>query len=140
MTRDVRDRFHQFVLELVPAGHERLEQSPIRGAVGSQASRGLSERSPNDRCGSIVERVRNRDGRLDQVELEPEGAEERRRGDEWVDSGADVVPESRQRQFRSTRSAADRLLRLDDADGASGLSERDRGREAVRPRPDDNGV
>ena len=50
------------------------------------------------------------------------------------------MPESRKRQLRGARPAADRLLRLDDADGASGLSERDRGSEAVRPRPDDNGV
>ncbi len=57
-----------------------------------------------------------------------------------MDRGADVVPESRKRQLCSARPAADRLLRLDDADGPSGLGERDRSSEAVRARPDDNGV
>jgi hypothetical protein len=84
--------------------------------------------------------VRNRSGRLDQVELKPQRPEERRGHYRRVDRRADVVPESRQRQFRGARSAADRLLRLDNADGAPGLGKRDRGSEAVRPRPDDNGV
>jgi hypothetical protein len=57
-----------------------------------------------------------------------------------MDRGADVVPESGKRQLRGARPASDRLLRLDDADGASGLRKRDRSSEAVRPRPDDNGV
>jgi hypothetical protein len=50
------------------------------------------------------------------------------------------VAVSRQRQRRSARSAADRLLRLDDANGAPSLSERDRGGKAIRARADDNGV
>jgi len=57
-----------------------------------------------------------------------------------MDGGADVVPESRKRQLRGARPAADRLLRLDDADGTPGLSERDRSSEAVRPGPDDDRV
>jgi len=84
--------------------------------------------------------VSHRCGRLDQVELELQRAEKRGRGDEWMDCGADVVPESRKRQLRSARPAADRLLRLDDADGAPGLRERDRSSEAVRPRPYDNRI
>jgi hypothetical protein len=57
-----------------------------------------------------------------------------------MDGGADVVAESGKRQLRGARPAADRLLRLDYADEAPGQSERDRSSEAVRPRPDDNGV
>jgi hypothetical protein len=53
-----------------------------------------------------------------------------------MNRGADVVPEPRKRQLSGARPAADRLLRLDDADGPSGLSERDRGGKAVRARPD----
>jgi hypothetical protein len=79
-------------------------------------------------------------GRLDQVELELERAEERGGEDRRMDRGADVVSKSRERQLRSARSSADRLLRLDESDGAPRLSKRDRSGEAVRPRPDDNGV
>ena len=57
-----------------------------------------------------------------------------------MDRGADVVPKSRQRQLLGALSTADRLLRLDDAYGAPGLSERDRSGQAVRPGPDDDGV
>jgi len=50
------------------------------------------------------------------------------------------MPESRKRQLRGARPAADGLLGLDDANGAPGLSERDRSSEAVRPRPNDDRV
>jgi hypothetical protein len=48
-----------------------------------------------------------------------------------MDRRADVVAKSGKCQLRGSRSAADRLLRLDDADGAPGPSKRDRGGEAV---------
>jgi hypothetical protein len=57
-----------------------------------------------------------------------------------MDRRADVVAESRKRQLGGSRSAADRVLRLDDQDGASGLRERNRGGETVRPRADDDCV
>jgi hypothetical protein len=57
-----------------------------------------------------------------------------------MNRGADVVPKSWQRQLRGASPAADRLLRLEDANRTPGLSERDRGGKAVRPRPDDDGV
>ena len=57
-----------------------------------------------------------------------------------MDGGADVVTEAGERQLRRTRSAADRVLRLDDEDGAPGLRERDRSGEPVRARTDDDGV
>jgi hypothetical protein len=57
-----------------------------------------------------------------------------------MDRRADVVPESRQGQLGGARSAADRVLRLDDADRASGSRERDCGSEAVRPRADNYSV
>jgi hypothetical protein len=57
-----------------------------------------------------------------------------------MDCRAHVVPKSRQRQLRSARSAADRLLPLDDKNGSSCLGERDRSSQAVRPGADDNRV
>jgi hypothetical protein len=82
----------------------------------------------------------DRDGRLDQVDVELERAEERGGEEDRMDRGADVVAKAGKRQLSGARPAADRLLRLDDADGASGLSEGDRGSKAVRPRPNDDGV
>jgi hypothetical protein len=84
--------------------------------------------------------MRDGHGRLDQVESELERAEEGRGDESRVDRRADVVPESGQCQIQSPRPAADRLLRLDDADGAPGLSKRDRGREAVGAGPYDDRV
>jgi hypothetical protein len=60
--------------------------------------------------------MRELGGRLDQVELEAERAEERRRDSGWMDRGTEVVPESRQRELGGARSATNRLLRFDDAD------------------------
>jgi hypothetical protein len=53
---------------------------------------------------------------------------------------ADVVPEAGERQLGGTRPAADRVLRLENEDGAPRLRECDRGSEAVRPGADDDGV
>ena len=50
------------------------------------------------------------------------------------------MSETRKRQLRRACPAADRLLSFDDADGAPGVSERDRGSEAVRPRSDNDRV
>jgi hypothetical protein len=60
--------------------------------------------------------------------------------DQGVDRRAHVVSEPRQRQFSRASSAPDRLLALEDPDRSSGLRERDRGREPVRPGADDDGV
>jgi len=84
--------------------------------------------------------VSDRSGRLDQVELELQRAEERGGEERRVDRGADVVAKSRERQLGGARPAADRLLRLDDTDGTPRLGERDRSRETVGPGPDDDCV
>jgi hypothetical protein len=97
-------------------------------------------RALDDQSRAVVERVRERGGRRDPVDVEAEGAEERRCRGERVNRGADVVSETRERQLRRPCAAADRVLRLEDEDGASGLREGDRGGEPVRPRPDDDGV
>jgi hypothetical protein len=57
-----------------------------------------------------------------------------------VDRRAHVVPEPRQRQFSSASASADRRLTFDDANRSSGLRERDRCCEPVRPGADDDGV
>jgi hypothetical protein len=57
-----------------------------------------------------------------------------------VDRRADVVPEARERQLGGPNTSPDRLLSLDDEDRSTGLRQRDRGREAVWPRADDDRV
>jgi hypothetical protein len=53
---------------------------------------------------------------------------------------AHVVAKARKRELGGARPAADRLPRLEDEDRAPGLRERDRSREPVRARADDDGV
>jgi hypothetical protein len=50
------------------------------------------------------------------------------------------MAEAGERQLRRACSAADGVARLEDEDRPAGLSEGDRGGEAVRPRADDDGV
>jgi hypothetical protein len=50
------------------------------------------------------------------------------------------VVKAGKRQLGGSRAPADRVPRLDDENGASGLRERDRGCEPVRARADDYGV
>src|SRR5918996_568908 len=87
--------------------------------------------------------MRERRGRLD--ELEPvlgqgHRAEERRAGDEGVDPGADVVDEAGQRQLGGAHGAARLLGTLAHEDDEPGAGERERGREPVRARADDDRV
>jgi len=140
MPWNVGDRSHQLARKRVPVGDQRLEQSSIRRAVRAKLLRGVFERAPCENRSSVVERVSDGCGRLDQVEIELQRAEERRSQKRRVDRRADVVTKSRQRQLLGARAAPDRLVRFDDADRAPGLGERDRGRKAVRPCSDDNSV
>jgi hypothetical protein len=101
---------------------------------------GIEERAPCEHGRPVVQWMSDRCGWLDQVEVKLERAKERGGHEQRMDRGADVVAESGKRQLRCARTAADRLVRLDDADGAPGLSQRDRSGKAVRPRPDDDRV
>jgi len=84
--------------------------------------------------------VRQRGRRLHHGQIELEPTKEWRRQDQRVDRRADIVPESRQGQFSSASAPADRRLTFEDANRSSGLRERDRGCEPVRPGADDDGV
>jgi hypothetical protein len=84
--------------------------------------------------------MRERGRRFDPLDVETELAEERRCGRERVDRRADVVSKPGKRQLERARAAADRVLRLEDEDGPSGLGESDGGSEPVRARADDDRV
>ena len=140
VTRKVDDRPQQLVLELVPAGDQGLEEIPVRVAVRSEFRCRGFERTPYERDRPVVQRMSDRDGRLDQVDFELERPEERGGEENRMDRGADVVAKAGKRQLRGACSAADRLVRLDDAHGTPGLSEGDRGSKAVRPCSNDDRV
>jgi hypothetical protein len=129
----VNDRTEEVLLELVPPGDEGLEEIPVRVAVRAKVSNCVVERAPCERGRPVVQRMCDCDGRLDQVDLELERAEERGGEEGRMDRGADVVTKAGKRQLRGARPPADRLLRLDDAYRAPRLSEGDRGSKAVRP-------
>ena len=82
----------------------------------------------------------DRRGRLDQIEVELQRAEERGRRESRMDCGANVVPKSGKRQLRGACAASDGLVGLDNANGSPGLSERDRSSKAVWPRPENDSV
>ena len=140
VTRKVDDRPEQFALELGPASDQRLEEIDVCLAVPSELRCRAFERTPYERGRPVVQRMCDRDGRLDQVDFELERPEERGGEENRVDRGADVVAKAGKRQLSSARPAADSLLCLDDANGAPGLSECDRGSKAVRPRSNDDRV
>ena len=116
MLRNVGDRSHQLARKRVPAGDQRLEQLAIRRAVRAKLLRGVFERARRENNSAVVERVSDCCGRLDQVEVELQRAEERRGKKRGVDRGTDIVAKTRERQLRGARAATDRLVRFDDAD------------------------
>jgi hypothetical protein len=97
-------------------------------------------RAADEQGGAVVERMGERERRLDPVDVQRERPEERRSRGERMDGGTDVVPERGQRQLGRARAAADRALRLEDEDGASGLREGDGGGEPIRAGADDDCV
>jgi hypothetical protein len=133
MTRKVDDRPEQLVLELVPAADQGPEEVEVGVAVPSELRCRVLERTRDERGRPVVQRMSDRGGRLDQVDFESERAEERGGDENRVNRGADIVLKAGERQLSGARPAADRLLRLDDAYRAPGLSQRDRGSKAVRP-------
>jgi hypothetical protein len=100
----------------------------------------LIPRASDDEGGAVVERVRERGGRFDQVEPEVEAPEERRRCRGRVDGGADVVAEAGKRQLGGACPAADGVARLENEDRTSRPRESDRGGKPVRPGADDDCV
>ncbi len=57
-----------------------------------------------------------------------------------VDGRADIVPESRQGHLGGAGAAAEGVFRLDEQRLAAGPGQRNRGRQAVRSRSNDDGI
>jgi hypothetical protein len=71
---------------------------------------------------------------------------ERQRGQEWrgdchgMNGGAEVVRETRERQFRGTHAAANSIGGLEDEHGSSGARQNSRRGQTVRPGTDYNPI
>jgi hypothetical protein len=140
MTRDAHERCEQRSFERGPGSDRPGKELSVSVSIYTQTACGRLERAMHDDRRSVVQRVRQRGWRFHHGQIELEPTEERRRWDERVDRRADVVPEPRQRQFSSASSTADRRLTFEDANRSSGLRERYRSCEPVRPGADDDGV
>jgi hypothetical protein len=140
MTWDMGERAEHLSLEPFPVGEERLEQTPVRTAVFAKRCCRVVHRAMHEDRATVVEWMCERRRRVDELQSEVQRAKEGRRGAERVDGRADVVPEARKRQLARACATPDGVLRFQDQDRPAGLSESDRGREAVRPRADDDRV
>ena len=139
----------EVVDELLPAGCERPHERAIgvavavAVAVAVEAVGRLVDRTVQRDRRAVVERMRDRDlgvGEREPVLGQRQAAQERRRERERVDGGAHVVAESGQGQLRAAEAAADRRRGLEHEHRAARLGERDRRRQAIRPRADDDRI
>ena len=133
-------RPEQLRCEPRPRLREGLEQASVCVGVGAEPVGGCVDRPADEEGGTVVEWVGQRGRWLDELQIEVERVEERRRRGKGVNRGADIVTEARQRKLCRPRSSTDRLLRLEDENRMPRLGDRDGGGEAVRARADDNRV
>ena len=110
----------------------------------ARARRGRSRRvdvAKEDAGAALGQRVRVARGRVhpaQAVALERPSGEDRRGRRRRIDRREDVVAEARQGELLGGHRAARAVGRLEDGDVAPRLGQRDRGREPVRPRADDD--
>src|SRR6266576_2803454 len=124
MPRQVQHRLQKFGGQVFPVAQKRLEQPPIGGSVDIQLRCCKIDITLQTRGGSIIERMRQRDIRLNPGEpesIEWESFEKRRTGSEWMNCRAEIVDETGQRQFTRAR-------------------ENNGGRQTVRSGANDNGI
>ena len=127
----------------VPAASGPADEAIPRPAVSAEAGHRVLQRSVHHARAAVVERVDERDLRLDQLEavaVEARRREERRGTRHRVDGRAHVVPEPGQRQLRGARSPADGVGGLEHDDRASGLGDGDRRGEPVRTGSHDHDI
>ena len=87
----------QILDERLPAVGERLHEAAVGVAVDAEPFGRLLDGAAEQHGGAIVQRVRERDLGVDELEpvlLQRQAAEERRGEGERVDRRADVVPEA----------------------------------------------
>ena len=143
MGRDAQDRPEDERDDAVCLPHERAEQRAVRPSVHAKPRRGRPDRPLEQRHSAVVEGMRQRRVRVDELDIvteEVEAAEERGGDRHPEDRRADVVDVARERQLRGAHAAPDRVAPLVDDDRTSGPRDRDRRRQPVGPGADDDGV
>jgi hypothetical protein len=126
-----------------PIADDAAKQPHVRRAVAAETCRRLLHRPFDHRRRSIVEGMRELGRRLDELEpifLQWQRPQKRRRNRHRMHRRADIVIETRQREFSRSCTTADCRLRLEDRHLPPGLSKGDRRREAVWPRADHDGI
>ena len=120
---------------------ERREQASVGAAVPAERARRVLQRARRGGGPSAVKRMGERDRGASQ--RHPSGwvlAEERRRGEEGMNRGAEVVPEARQRELLGAAPAPRRLRPLVNRDFQPRARERQRGGEPVGARANNDRV
>ena len=136
----VQDRLQAVLVDLVEVRGRRPEKPAPGAPVLAQPRRRLLDRADHRRGAAVVERVRQVDLRpapLEPVLLQLQRAQEGRCRRHRLPRRADVVDDSRDRQFRAAGAAADRLGRLQHRHLDARLGQRHRAGEPVGARADD---
>ena len=137
MTRRSR-RPHDHREQLRRVLRNRLHEPPISASVLTQPRRRLRHGSREEERCAVVEGMRERRGRRDQVQLERR--EEGSQRWERHDRGADVVAKAGLEELFGPQPSTRLGGPFQHQDRLSGRCQRDRGGEAVRPGADDHGV
>ncbi len=129
--------------EAIPTPGQRPHQFSITLPVRAEPGGRVAERPMQRRGASVIERVRERDVRMDPAQpvvLERKLSKERRARAERMDRRAHVVVEAGECELRGAAAPTYVLMRLDERDRHALPREHDGSREAVRPGPNDDGT
>ena len=129
--------------ELGPSASEWLEQPPVGVRVRTEAACRLLHGAFEQHRGAVVEWMRQRCVGMHQLEPvlgERQPAQERRCERQRVHRGAGVVHEAWERQLFGAAAPTDGLRAFEDGDPPAGRGQHGGGGEAVRARPDYDGV
>src|SRR6267378_2697015 len=143
MSRDTDQRTESIRREIVPLADKRFDEPPVRATIRTKPRGGGIQRALEEDGGAVVKRVREGDGWLDPFQAflhQAQPAEERRRGAQRMDRGAEIVDKTGEGQRRGAAASADRVIRLIDRDGSAVARELDGGGEAVRSGSDNDGI
>ena len=121
--------------DYIPVAREGLDEGAIRRAVAAERAAGRVEVALEERGRCIVERMRERDARMNPLEAEPverQRRQERRSDAERVHRGADVMHEARFGERLAPRSAAERRFALEHEHREARARDGDRRGQSVR--------
>src|SRR5262249_39969839 len=129
--------------QIFPIRRQGLLQAPIRARIVVQLFRRNIDVSAETGGGIVVQRVRQRNFGLNPFKpeaLQRERLEKWRGCCKWMNCRTDIMQKERQSELGRTRSTPNRRVCFTDNDGTSRARKRDRRREAIRSRADDNRI